>query len=208
MKPKLALVMLRRLFFAAALLLVLSSRALASPIELLFTFNHYTPIGGEREPGISFTFFESATNGWPGAFPPQPFLAQGHTALPPGVTQTTVSLDAESLNHVYFSAYGSYLSGPELQFVSLFVAAPPSGPVPGSLALGYGPPWISLSNLGAGLSGELQVFYGQSYGPMGTWELTPETPLPVPEPGSLLLFGSGIATLAARKYRRAAKRAR
>ena len=201
------LVLLRRLVLAATLLLLLSSRLQAAPIELEFTFHHYTPIVSTPV-GLGFTFFRSPTNGWPGAFPPEPFLAQGGAGLVPGAsTHVKVSLDTDSVHDVYFSAYGSFLSGPPGEnFISLFVAAPPSGPVPGALALGYGPPWISLRNIGAGFSGELQFFYGYSIGPIGTWRLEPETPLPVPEPASLLLFASGIAALAANRYRQAGRR--
>jgi hypothetical protein len=59
-----------------------------------------------------------------------------------------------------------------------------------------------LQNIGSGFGGELQFFYGESIGPLGTWDLIPETPVPVPEPASFLLLGSGIAALAANKYRR------
>ena len=206
MKP-LVLFVLRRALSAGALFLLLTPRAQAAPIELEFTFHHYTPLVSPLRIGLSFTFFESLTHGWPGAFPPQPYLAQGGTGLVPGVTRLNVSLDTERIDRVYFSSFGSFFIGPGDQD-GLFVAAPPSGPVPGYLALGYGPPWIPLRNLGSGFSGELQFFYGYSIGPIGTWTLTPETPLPVPEPASLLLLGSGLAALAANKYRQAAKRRR
>lgn len=189
-------VMLRRLLSAAALLLLLASRAQAAPIELLFTVNHYTPIVGPPEIGLQFTFFESATNGWPGSFPPQPFLANGGAVLLPGVTQFSVSLDAVSLENIYFTAYGGYWSGPGFQFQSIYVAEPPTGPVPDALAYGYGPPWISLANLGDGLSGEFRYIYGYSNGPIGTWEVTS-----VPEPTSVLLLGSGLAAVLASRYR-------
>ncbi len=200
MKRRSLLVVVPRLLSAGVLLLLLSSRAHAAPIALEFTFDHFTPIVSPEQIGLSFTFFESPTNGWPGAFPPQPYLAQGGTSLVPGWTQVDVSLNTDNLNDVYFTLHGSYFLGDGS--VGLFVAAPPSGPVPGELAFGYGPPWIPLQNIGSGFGGELEFFFGQSIGDLGTWELTPETPVPVPEPASFLLLGSGIAALAANKYRR------
>ncbi len=200
MKRTPLLVIVRRLLSAGALLLLLSSRAQAAPIELEFTFTHHTPIVTPVWIGLSFMFFQSPTNGWPGAFPPVPYLAQGGTGLVPGVTQVDVSLNTDRLDNVYFSSYGSFFTGGGAP-ISLFVLAPPSGPVPGYLAYGYGPPWIPLRNIGSGFGGELQFFYGESIGPLGTWALIPDTPVPVPEPASFLLLGSGIAAIAAKKYR-------
>lgn len=188
--------MLRRLLSAAALLLLLASRVQAAPINLLLTIDHYTPVIGPPEIGFQYAFFQSATNGWPGSFPPGPLLASGGAALLPGVTQFSISLDAVSLENIYFNANGGYWSGPGFQFLSLYVAEPPTGPVPDSLAFGYGPPWISLANLGDGLSGDLHYIYGYSNGPIGTWQVTS-----VPEPTSLLLLGSGLAAVVASRYR-------
>lgn len=195
--------MLRRLLPAAALLLLITSRAQAAPINLLFTVNHFAPVSGPPEISLNFVFFQSATNGWPGSAPPQPFLASGgSTALLPGVTQYNVSLDVASLDNIYFTANGGYWSGPGLLTRSIFVAEPPTGPVPDVLAFGYGPPWISLAGLGDGLSGDFRYIFGYYNGPIGTWQVT-ATPnaAPVPEPASLFLFGSGVAALAANRYR-------
>jgi hypothetical protein len=193
-------IMVRRLLSAAALLLLLTSRAEAATIDLVFTVDLYAPIVGPLERSLSFTFFKSNSNGWPGSFPPQPFLASGGmTTLLPGVTSFAVSVDAVSLDDIYFNAYGSYLSGPGLGEFSLYVAEPPTGSVPDSLAFTYGPPWISLQNLGSGFSGNFQLINGSATGAIGTWALTPAAP--VPEPTSLLLFGTGIAAVGAKKYR-------
>jgi hypothetical protein len=196
--------MLRRMLSAAALLLILTSRAQASPIDFLLTVNQYTPTVGPPEISLGFTFFESATNGWPSSLPPRHVLAIGGADLLPGVRQFNVSLDVVTLENVYFNAYGFYFSsagGPPVQ--SIYVAEPPTGPVSDALAFAYGPPWIPLANLGGGLSGDFRYIYGYSRGPIGTWALTAPSPVTaVPEPASLLLLASGLIAGAARKYRR------
>lgn len=192
--------MLRRILTVSALLILLALPAQAATIDLLLTVDHYAPIIGPPGIGFSFRFFESSTNGWPGALAPGPYLAQGSAGLLPGLTSFNVSLNAESLDDVYFTADGGYFSGPGFQFLSLYAAHPPTGPVPDSLIFGYGPPWISLANLGSGFSGDLQYFFGYSNGPIGTWTVTPATA--VPEPTSLFLIGSGVVALAANRYRK------
>lgn len=194
--------MIRRLTFAAVLLLLLTSRAQAATIDLVLTINHYAPTVGSPEITLDFSFFESATNGWTTSFPPQPYLASvTRGALLPGVTQYLVSLDALSLDNIYFIGYGLYDSAGRFHDPSIYVAEPPTGSVPDILAYQHGPPWIPLANLGGGFSGDLQTIYGSYRGPIGTpvgtWELTP-----VPEPASLLLFGSGLAAIAVRRYRK------
>jgi hypothetical protein len=190
--------MLRRLLLSAVLLLI-TSRAQASPINLLLTVDDYAPIVGPPEISLFFSFFESPTNGWPQAMLPRTELASGSATLLPGVRQFNVSLNAASLDNVYFNAYGFYFT-PGTPFSSIYVAEPPTGAVPDNLAFSYGPPWIPLANLGEGLSGDFRYIYGYSRGPIGTYQLTAvNEATPVPEPATLLLFGSGLAAVVAKR---------
>lgn len=148
---------------AAALLLLLTSRAEAAPISLLLTLDYYTPTVGPPEIGINFRFFTAATDGC-GVSPavPRTALVTGGASLLPGVSQFNVALNVDSLDNVYFNADGSYLSvlGPSVipgQFfysTSIYVAEPPTGYVSDGTANQYGPPWIPLANLGSGFSGD------------------------------------------------------
>jgi hypothetical protein len=171
----------------------------ATPIQLDVAVTYYTPAVGPQDASFSFSMFESATNGWPGALPP-PSLATGVGTLLPGVTHFSASLNVDDLSQIYFTAFGSYLSGPFLIYPSIFVAEPPTGHVSDAAAFAFGPPWISLANLGTGLSGDLFTINGfsnQADGSfkVGTWEITaaPEPTTAVPEPTTLLLFGTGLA---------------
>jgi hypothetical protein len=119
------------------------------------------------------------------------------------VTQFNVSLDAASLANIYFTAHGDYPVS-EFPFLGIYVAEPPTGPVSDFLAFTFGPPWISLADLGDGFSGDFRSIFGfPRPGGIGTWTITPAADAaPVPEPATLLLFGSGLAAIAAKKYRR------
>src|SRR4051812_21515881 len=91
-----------------ALLLLLTSRADASPINLLFTVNMYAPTVPSPPPiRVKFKVFESATYGWPGTIAPEESVVFQQTVLP-GITQFTASVDSGSLDHAYFAGGGTY----------------------------------------------------------------------------------------------------
>lgn len=201
--------MLKRLLPAAALLLLLTSRAEAAPINLLLSVNIGAPNGGPPQVVFGYSFFESATYGWPGDFvtgwpapAPVPALAAGGGTLLPGQTQFNVSLNVDSLEHVYFIGSGWYFNaGLPLPPQSFYVAEPPTGDVSDQTAWAYGPPWISLANLGAGISDDFRYVNGAPRA-VGTYQITAVIdPAPVPEPASLFLLGSGLAAVAAKRYR-------
>jgi hypothetical protein len=203
------IMMLRRLLSAVALLLLLTSRADAATINLLLTVDINSPTSGPLDVGFSYEFFTSATGTWPGTpLPRPPALATGGGSLSPGVTQFPISLNTESLDNFYFIAYGEYTAfggAPPIRFPSFYVAGPPEGLSQDELVGLYGPPWIALESLSPeGLTGGFDLIFGFNRpGGIGTWTVTAAAdPAPVPEPTTLLLFGSGLAAIAAKKYRR------
>lgn len=201
--------MTRRLLPVVALLSLLTSRADAATINLLLTIDINSPTSGPPEVTLGYNFFTNPTNAWPSPPFRAPSLPGG--SLLPGVTQIPVSLNTESLDDFYLSGWGEYKSfGPGLPpppfgFPTLYALAP-TGFTLEHHVLAFGPPWIPLANLGPeGLSGFFDVVNGFSRpGGIGTWTVTfAETqPAPVPEPASMLLLGSGLAAIAARKFRR------
>ena len=201
--------MIRRLLPTTALLLVLASTAQAESINLLLTMDHLWPTIGAPEITYVYRVFEAPSNGWPTQTDsvPQTVLASGSARILPGTTSHNLLLDTDSLDNVYMDIWGEYVTDPRLPFtLGRYVALPPEGPFPDwdALSFAYGPPWIPLADLGDGLSGDFRYFFGFSRGDIGTWEITAvaDPVTPVPEPASLLLFGSGLAAMAAKRYRR------
>jgi hypothetical protein len=206
--------MTRRVLLNVALLSLLTSRADAATINLLLTININSPTSGEAyssAPDVSFGYnFFTSTNAWPSSPSNAPSLTNPGGSLFPGVTQFPVSLNTESLDDFYLSGWGTYTSfGPGLPpppfgFPTLY-ALTPIGFTQDSQVMTYGPPWIPLENLGPeGLSGGFRVINGYNRpGGIGTWTvaLAATQPAPVPEPASMLLLGSGLAAIAARKFR-------
>ena len=203
--------MVRRLLLATAFLLI-TSRANAATIDLLLTMDHFWPTAGA--PNIEYTYrlFEASRNGWPDrdGSTPQTVLASGSAWVLPGVTQLDLSINVDSLDDVYLDIWGRYYIDPTVaSTLGLYYALPP-GAVPADIdpyVTGYGPPWIPLTDLDDGIAGRFQHAFGLSRGPIGTWEISavPDAVTPVPEPASILLLGSGLAAVAAKKSRRRAK---
>ena len=196
---KTLLIMLFTLAFSAV-----ASLAQATPMQLDVAITYYTAAVGPLDAGFQFWMFESATNGWPNAMAPASTVTGGGT-LSPGVNEYSVSPNVTDLARLYFTAAGSYRSGPPLVGSSIFVAEPPIGHVSDALAFGYGPPWISLATVGSGsLSGDLWVINGSSNQAngsfkVGSWEVSQAQTLEVatvaetPEPATVLLLGTGLA---------------
>lgn len=179
----------------------------AIPLHLDIGMTYLTPTSGPSTASLSLALFESAVNGWPGTFPAS-ILATVGGPIAPGRTVFSVDLPNVDPAQLYFNGHGEFQSGPGLATTSVFVAEPPSGNVPDALADAFGPPWIALAGAQGGvLTGPLWLILGfanQVSSVEGAWDVT-ATPIPTPEPSSVLLLGAGLCVVSALRRRHGAK---
>jgi hypothetical protein len=93
---------LNRLLSGAAVLLLLTSRADAATINLLLTIDINSPASGPPDVAFGYSVFTNPTNAWPSSPAITPTF---RFSLSPGVTQFPVSVNAESLDDFYLSAW-------------------------------------------------------------------------------------------------------
>lgn len=202
------------LYSLSSLLLVtlVTSNAQAIPSQMLnIKVTYYATPSWVVHNGFGFSLFTSPSNMWatPEMWQNMEELASGEAAFTPGRAVYEVSASVADLSNLYMQMAGGFLGCPpgdceNPYYQSIFVAEPPTGWVSDQEAWMYGPPWISLANVGSGLalSGDLEIINGYDAGTyrpwvVGTWEVTP-----VPEPSSLLLIGAGLSGLGLATYRR------
>ena len=192
---------LAKIVLMISLSLLVASRAEATPIELDLAITYNTSVPG-LEAGFNYYFFQRPTYDWPAT--PVSFIGdalRGSGTLLPGETHFIVSLDFPDLSQAYFAGWGSYYLGiPGLCCGSnIFVAQGPNFGASAQDAYTYGPIWISLADLGSGLSGRLEMINGvRDVLTEKSWEITP-----VPEPATIILFGTGLAAAVWRRKKRA-----
>jgi hypothetical protein len=189
-------------FLPIVFVLFFSSISHATPTQRInLKLTYYSTPSWVQDSSIGFNLFESAGNSW--STPTQwqdmgPSLAGGGGAIVSGETKYSASLAVTNLSNLFLTINGSFVgTSADEPYMSIFIAESHTGWVSDEKAWEYGAPWISLDTLapGHGLSGDLVIIngYDSQTGTShpwvaGSWSAT----IPVPEPASLFLFGTGI----------------
>jgi hypothetical protein len=188
---------LRRSLTVLALVVLCASPAAAAPITTLqFTIERPAPLLPIDNISFKLSVFDAPVNLWPGPFTPA--ANAGPSSFAAG--QSTFFVDVSTpLDTAWFTIYGEY--NVNLPNHGVYIADT-NPPLNNGLPIGYGPPWISLAPLllGQNVHGRFEtiIYDGRNngVGNLGSYTITA-----VPEPASLLLLGTGLAALAARRSR-------